>query len=102
MSNTRRAVTTASCLAPVLGAAGCGHTETARNTVTSATLTTATGDTSIRPFHVHVPSSALSDLRRRVKDTRWPDAETVGDRSQGVQLETLQDLAKYWASGYDW
>jgi pimeloyl-ACP methyl ester carboxylesterase len=102
MSNTRRAVTSASCLALVLGVAGCGHTEAAPDTATSATLTAAGSDTSIRPFHVHVANSALSDLRRRVKDTRWPDAETVGDRSQGVQLATLQDLAKYWAAGYDW
>src|ERR1700710_335614 len=102
MSNTRRAVTAASCLGLVLGVAGCGHTEAVRQTTPAATLTAAAGDTSIRPFHVHVADQALSDLRRRINDTRWPDAETVTDRSQGVQLQTMQDLAKYWATGYDW
>ncbi len=59
-------------------------------------------DTSIRPFHVEVPEAALTDLRQRIAATRWPDKETVGDDSQGVQLAMLQDLAHYWATGYDW
>ncbi|MGY2491882.1 epoxide hydrolase family protein [Cupriavidus sp. CP313] len=56
----------------------------------------------IRPFRAHVPQAALVDLRRRLVATRWPDPETVGDRSQGVQLEKLQPLMRYWATGYDW
>ena len=56
----------------------------------------------IRPFTVNVPQSALDDLRRRVAATRWPDRETVADQSQGVQLERLQALARYWGSDYDW
>jgi pimeloyl-ACP methyl ester carboxylesterase len=58
--------------------------------------------TDIRPFRVEVPEEALADLRQRIEATRWPSKELVGDRSQGVQLEPLQDLARYWADGYDW
>jgi pimeloyl-ACP methyl ester carboxylesterase len=56
----------------------------------------------IRPFQVHFPDEALADLRRRVAATRWPERETVADFSQGVKLATMQSLARYWASGYDW
>jgi pimeloyl-ACP methyl ester carboxylesterase len=56
----------------------------------------------IRPFHVEIPDEALEDLRRRIAVTRWPTKEIVDDRSQGVQLETIQALARYWASDYDW
>jgi len=59
-------------------------------------------DTSIRPFHVNVPEDALVDLRKRIAATRWPDRETVTDASQGVQLATMQELAHYWATDYDW
>ena len=58
--------------------------------------------TAIRPFHVNVPEAELTDLRRRIEATRWPDRETVGDASQGVQLATTQALARYWATDYDW
>jgi pimeloyl-ACP methyl ester carboxylesterase len=58
--------------------------------------------TEIRPFTVHVPDDALDDLRRRLAATRWPSRELVSDRSQGVQLETLQALARYWADEHDW
>ncbi|WP_089812534.1 epoxide hydrolase family protein [Chitinophaga sp. YR627] len=57
---------------------------------------------SIRPFKVHVEQQELDDLIRRVKATKWADKETVGDISEGVPLKTLQSLAKYWGSGYDW
>src|SRR5678815_884511 len=59
-------------------------------------------DESIRPFKVNVPQSALDDLRRRVNATRWPDKETVADRSQGMQLTEMQELVRYWGSSYDW
>jgi pimeloyl-ACP methyl ester carboxylesterase len=58
--------------------------------------------TEIRPFHVEVPQEQLDDLRRRIAATRWPSSELVDDRSQGVQLATLQALARYWTSEYDW
>ena len=56
----------------------------------------------IRPFHVNVPEAEPAELRRRISATRWPDRETVADASQGVQLATIQALARYWASEYDW
>jgi pimeloyl-ACP methyl ester carboxylesterase len=58
--------------------------------------------TEIRPFHVDIPDEALDDLRRRIAAVRWPSRELVDDRSQGVQLATLQELARYWATDYDW
>ena len=58
--------------------------------------------TAIRRLHVHAPESQLADLRRRIKATRWPERETVPDASQGVQLATMQKLAHYWATEYDW
>ena len=61
----------------------------------------ATQDTTVRPFRVEVPDQALDDVRRRIAATRWPSRELVTDRSQGVQLATLQELARYWASDYD-
>jgi pimeloyl-ACP methyl ester carboxylesterase len=60
----------------------------------------ASEDRAIRPFKAQVPQAALDDLRRRIADTRWPDKET--DASQGVPLAQLQDLVRYWGSGYDW
>ncbi len=56
----------------------------------------------IRPFRIDVPDEALVDLRRRIRETRWPERETVTDESQGVQLATIQELARYWAADYDW
>ncbi|HEX2478541.1 MAG TPA: epoxide hydrolase [Geminicoccaceae bacterium] len=56
----------------------------------------------IRPFRVHFPDEALADLKRRIAQTRWPEREVVKDQSQGVQLATVQKLARYWATEYDW
>jgi hypothetical protein len=56
----------------------------------------------IRPFHVNVPEADLPELRRRITATKWPERETVADASQGVQLATVQALARYWATEYDW
>jgi hypothetical protein len=60
------------------------------------------GATAIRPFRVDIPEEALDDLRRRIAATRWPSKELVADRTQGVQLATLQALARYWGTDYDW
>ncbi len=65
----------------------------------SSTVKTAT---EIRPFQVEIPEDKIDDLRRRIAATRWPSKELVSDRSQGVQLETLRELARYWATDYDW
>jgi pimeloyl-ACP methyl ester carboxylesterase len=62
----------------------------------------ATTSEAIRPFHVNFPRAELSELRRRIKTTRWPDRETVADQSQGVQLAKLQELVRYWGTDYDW
>jgi pimeloyl-ACP methyl ester carboxylesterase len=68
------------------------HEETTRSADTAA----------IRPFKVQVPEAELSELRRRINNTKWPERETVTDTTQGVQLATTQALAKYWATEYDW
>ena len=60
------------------------------------------GADAIRPFHVHFPDAALTDLKRRTAATRWPGREIVTDQSQGVQLATVQKLARYWETEYDW
>jgi pimeloyl-ACP methyl ester carboxylesterase len=67
-----------------------------------AKASTATADTAIRPFTFHAPQAELDELRRRIAATRWPEKETVTDSSQGVPLATMQDLARYWATDYDW
>src|SRR5688572_8921189 len=59
-------------------------------------------DTSIRPFRVNVSEEALVDLRQRIAAARWPEKELVNDATQGVQLTTMQKLAQYWATSYDW
>ena len=64
----------------------------------SSTVTT----TEIKPFHVEIAEERLDDLRRRIAATRWPTKELVTDRSQGVQLATMQELARYWTTDYDW
>src|SRR5215204_7235396 len=62
----------------------------------------AADNDAIRPFRVNVPEAELTELRKRINATRWPERETVTDTSQGVQLATIQKLAKYWATAYDW
>jgi hypothetical protein len=59
--------------------------------------------TAVHQFHVNnVPEAELTELRRRISATMWPERETVADASQGVQLSTIQALARYWATEYDW
>jgi pimeloyl-ACP methyl ester carboxylesterase len=69
---------------------------------TTQKVTHGADQTPIRPFHVNIPESELIELRRRVDATKWPERETVPDATQGVQLATIQALAKYWATEYDW
>src|SRR5688572_33245113 len=59
-------------------------------------------NTAIEPFTIDIPESQLEDLRRRIAATRFPEKETVEDDSQGVPLALMQDLARYWATEYDW
>jgi len=63
---------------------------------------TGSDKTAVRPFRVEVPEAELADMLRRIKTTRWPEKETVADTSQGVPLAPLQELARYWATDYDW
>ena len=65
-------------------------------------LKSPTEGDAVRPFRVHFPDEALADLKRRIAATRWPDREIVPDKSQGVQLATVQKLARYWETEYDW
>ena len=62
---------------------------------------TATEDATIHPLRVSIRDEEIADLRRRIAATRWPEKETVADQSQGVQLATIQELARYWGSDYD-
>ena len=85
------------------------HGNTTMTTLTSTTAQRATApasaasvDTSIRPFRVSMPEAKLTELRRRIRATQWPEKETVTDHSQGVPLATMQKLARYWATEYDW
>jgi pimeloyl-ACP methyl ester carboxylesterase len=70
--------------------------------ITQVTQPASSDKAAIRPLRVQVPESQLIDLRRRIKATRWPDRETVTDDSQGVPLATIQELARHWATDYDW
>jgi len=74
--------------------------------VTSNTSPSSLGapatDSAIRPFHFHASDEALADLRRRIAATNWPDGEVVHDASQGVQLATMRQLARYWETAHDW
>ena len=69
-------------------------------TTGSADVEASSDGVAIRPFTIDVPEEELTDLRSRINATRWPDRET--DASQGVQLATIQALAQYWATDYDW
>jgi pimeloyl-ACP methyl ester carboxylesterase len=71
-------------------------------TMTQSDTASNTAADAIRPFQVHIPQAALDDLRQRIASTRWPDKETVNDRSQGAPLADLQELVRYWGTDYDW
>jgi hypothetical protein len=64
--------------------------------------TEGSDQTAVHPFHVDVPDAELTDWRRRIRATRWPERETVTDESQGVKLAMMQDLARHWGTEYDW
>jgi hypothetical protein len=70
--------------------------------MTDSTQQTGSDNTPVRAFQVGFPEAELTDLRRRINATRWPERETVSDDSQGVPLATMQELARYWGTDYDW
>jgi pimeloyl-ACP methyl ester carboxylesterase len=83
------------------------NTPQQEDTMTQASATQPSGEQAadknvIRPFHVNISEAELTELRRRISATKWPERETVTDASQGVQLATTQKLARYWATDYDW
>lgn len=86
----------------LLGSAGYALPVSAADVTPVAAATSASSDESIRPFKIEVPQAQLDDLRKRIADTRWPDKETVNDSSQGIQLQRVQDLVRYWGTDYDW
>src|ERR1700722_19965780 len=73
-----------------------------QTTATQRSSEQVSDKTAIHPFHVNVPETELTDLRGRIHATKWPERETVTDATQGVQLATMQALARYWATEYDW
>jgi pimeloyl-ACP methyl ester carboxylesterase len=93
----------ASCaLLLAIGLPIAAQAETARPTSGAQSSKATMPDASIRPFQFRASDEALADLRQRVTATKWPSRELVNDATQGVQLETMQKLAKYWAKDYDW
>lgn len=91
--STRREVLAASAAGAIAMITSSGFAET---------VSTSGGSAAIRPFQIHVADADLVDLKQRLKVTRWPERETVNDTTQGVQLATMQALAHYWESEYDW
>jgi len=100
---SRKFLTTAAagaCSVVLLVAAGPLKETTMTSTLTQSPQAPASD--AIRPFQFHASDDALADLHRRIAATQWPDKETVADATQGVQLATMQKLARYWLTGYDW
>ena len=85
-----------------LGTAAMGIASASAASLFSTRLAPAAESGAIRPFHIDFPEKGLVNLRERLMMTRWPDRETVADPSQGVQLKTIQQLAQYWRTDYDW
>src|SRR5271155_5115615 len=100
--NRRRFFGTASMTIAAAQFAGFGAAAASVTSALPARTHAAPGDDSVRQFHVSFPDSDLADLRRRIAATRWPERELVADATQGVQLATMQKLANYWQTDYDW
>jgi pimeloyl-ACP methyl ester carboxylesterase len=86
----------------IIAALGFTSSSWAQSPSPAASGAATSDDKAIRPFHFTASKEALADMRKRITATRWPDKETVTDASQGVQLATIQKLARYWATDYDW
>ena len=84
------------------GSAYVNQTSGLKETDMSGSTENLARNTEVRPFTVQIPEAALEELRSRIAATRWPSRELVADRSQGVQLATTQELARYWETDYDW
>src|SRR5256886_10098049 len=79
-----------------------GRVNAMTQALTDVAQPTGSGQTEIRPFRFTASDADLTDLRRRINATKWPEREIVNDQSQGVQLSTMQNLARYWGTQYDW
>jgi Epoxide hydrolase N terminus len=102
LAGSAAAVAASLLAAHLAGAAAAGDTPPSQSSNQGdAPMGTTEGNT-IRPFQFKASDEALADLRRRIEATRWPDKETVADQTQGVQLATMQELARYWGTDYDW
>jgi hypothetical protein len=86
----------------ILLPASAGATNAHAARIGAAATAPVADDTSIRPFQFHASDEALADLRRRIAATKWPWRETVSDATQGVRLATMRELARYWATDYNW
>src|SRR4051812_22925748 len=96
-------ITATATLIAVNGAVGMAQAHPAEAMgITQAVPPKATADTSIRAFRVQISEQALANLRGRIQGTQWPEKETVADQSQGAPLAMMRDLARYWATDYDW
>jgi hypothetical protein len=103
-SNSRRGLLVTSVAASVFGLVllALVGAIAAGTSLVAAAMAQQSGDRSIRPFKFHASDEALADLRRRIGATKWPSRELVTDASQGVQLATMRELARYWQTNYDW
>src|SRR5918994_4175371 len=110
LTRTRRRFVGSAALAMFaahLGMTGSARAHTAKESTMTTTISARyaaqdAASTDIRPFQVEVPQADLDELRQRLAATRLPSKELVADRSQGVQLATIQELTRYWATDYDW
>lgn len=107
LKTVRRSIwTSLTTFAALLMSVSSAHAQTVAaskpSTNHSAKAPVESGDESVRPFHINISQDALTDLKRHLAATRWPEQETVPDRSQGVQLATMKALVSYWQSSYDW
>src|SRR5262249_30708863 len=99
---TRRDILATTATAGAMGLLGIQPAQAAESGAIHKEQKMTATDGAVRPFHFHASDEALADLKRRVQATKWPDREQVPDATQGVQLETMQKLAKYWATDHDW
>src|SRR4051812_13251348 len=86
----------------LVAASGCAPATSSPIATQAATAPPRVDDGAIRPFQFHAADEVLVDLRRRIAATKWASPETVADASQGVQLATMRELARYWQTDYDW
>jgi pimeloyl-ACP methyl ester carboxylesterase len=100
-STTRRQFLAASATAGALGV-GAGTASDALAFSVEGAGGGSAGGAAIRPFRIRIPQAAVTDMKRRILATRWPEKETVNDDSQGVRLATMKSLAQYWATEFDW